>query len=91
MSEDTKRIERQCVGGSVRKLNRMVTAIYDNALANAGLKTSQFSVLVSVANRDPRNLRNCCKWTSQRSAAMSNECAPGVGSGSSETRIAEAI
>ena len=30
----------------------MVTAIYDDALANAGLKTSQFSVLVSVANRE---------------------------------------
>src|SRR5258708_37860515 len=29
----------------------MVSAIYDGALANAGLKTSQFSVLVSVANR----------------------------------------
>ena len=29
----------------------MVSAIYDGALADAGLKTSQFSVLVSVANR----------------------------------------
>jgi DNA-binding MarR family transcriptional regulator len=29
----------------------MVTAIYDGALANAGLKTSQFSVLVAVSNR----------------------------------------
>ncbi|HKN01195.1 MAG TPA: MarR family winged helix-turn-helix transcriptional regulator [Candidatus Binataceae bacterium] len=29
----------------------MVTAIYDGALASAGLKTSQFSVLVAVANR----------------------------------------
>lgn len=48
---DTKSIEGVCVGGCVRKLNRMVSAIYDGALANAGLKTSQFSVLVSVANR----------------------------------------
>jgi len=30
----------------------MVSAIYDSALAGAGLKTSQFSVLVAVANRD---------------------------------------
>ncbi len=50
-SPDTKSIEGLCLGGCVRKLNRMVTAIYDGALANAGLKTSQFSVLVSVANR----------------------------------------
>jgi DNA-binding MarR family transcriptional regulator len=50
-SLDTKNIEGVCLGGCVRKLNRMVTAIYDGAFANAGLKTSQFSVLVSVANR----------------------------------------
>src|SRR5579863_8563106 len=50
-SPDTKSVEGVCVGGCVRKLNRMVSAIYDGALANAGLKTSQFSVLVSVANR----------------------------------------
>jgi DNA-binding MarR family transcriptional regulator len=50
-SLNTKSVESVCVGGCVRKLNRMVSAIYDGALANAGLKTSQFSVLVSVANR----------------------------------------
>ena len=48
---DVKNIEGVCVGGCVRKLNRMVSAIYDGALADAGVKTSQFSVLVSVANR----------------------------------------
>jgi DNA-binding MarR family transcriptional regulator len=48
---DIKGVERVCLGGCVRKLNRMVTAIYDGALAKTGLKTSQFSVLVSVANR----------------------------------------
>jgi len=50
-SLDTKNVEGVCVGGCVRKLNRMVSAIYDGALADAGLKTSQLSVLVSVANR----------------------------------------
>ena len=37
-SLDTKSVEGVCVGGCVRKLNRMVSAIYDGALANAGLK-----------------------------------------------------
>src|SRR5271163_720932 len=50
-SLDIKSVEGVCLGGCVRKLNRMVTSIYDGALANAGLKTSQFSVLVSIANR----------------------------------------
>src|SRR5271156_6496807 len=50
-SLDIKSVEGVCLGGCVRKLNRMVTSIYDGALADAGLKPSQFSVLVSVANR----------------------------------------
>jgi DNA-binding MarR family transcriptional regulator len=50
-SLDTKSVEGVCIGGCVRMLNRMVSAIYDGALANARVKTSQFSVLVSVANR----------------------------------------
>ena len=49
---NTKSVEGVCVGGCVRELNRMVSAIYDGARANAGLKVSQFSVLVSVANRN---------------------------------------
>ena len=51
MTLETQGIESVCVGGCVRKLNRMVTSIYDEALAGAGLKTSQFSVLVAVTNR----------------------------------------
>ena len=51
MNDGTKLAERVCVAGGVRKLNRMVSAIYDGALADTGLKTSQFSVLVAVFNR----------------------------------------
>ncbi|MFZ0680672.1 MarR family winged helix-turn-helix transcriptional regulator [Candidatus Binatus sp.] len=51
MNESIKGVEGVCVCGYVRKLSRMVTAIYDGALADAGLKTSQFSVLIAVANR----------------------------------------
>jgi len=52
MSDETKKIARECVGFRVRKLNRMVTAIYDGALAGAGLKLSQFTVLVAVTNTE---------------------------------------
>jgi len=52
VNEETKRVERECVGFRVRKLNRVVSAIYDGALASTGLKTSQFTVLVAVANRE---------------------------------------
>jgi DNA-binding MarR family transcriptional regulator len=48
---DTKSVEAVCLGGCVRQLSRILTVIYDAALSKGGLKTSQFSVLVSVANR----------------------------------------
>ena len=52
MLDETKRVERECIAFRIRKLNRLVTAIYDDALAEAGLKTSQFTVLVALANRE---------------------------------------
>lgn len=51
MMEEMKGVEGHCVGGCVRKLNRMVTAIYDRALSPSGLKTTQFTIMVVVANR----------------------------------------
>jgi DNA-binding MarR family transcriptional regulator len=50
MTEETRRMGRECIGYRVRMLNRMVTAIYDDALSEAGLKTSQFNLLVAVTN-----------------------------------------
>jgi|SRR5271163_4082423 len=50
--EGIKQIERRCVGFRVRMMNRMVTAIYDDALSSAGLKPTQFTMLVAVANRE---------------------------------------
>src|SRR5579859_2181507 len=51
MTEETKRIERECVGYRVRMLSRVITGIYDEALAGVGMKVSQFTVLVAVSNR----------------------------------------
>ncbi|HTY55684.1 MAG TPA: MarR family winged helix-turn-helix transcriptional regulator [Candidatus Binataceae bacterium] len=51
VNEESKKVERECVGFRVRKLNRMVSAVYDSSMASAGLKTSQFSVLIAVGNR----------------------------------------
>lgn len=52
MSEETRKVGRECVGLRVRMLSRVITGIYDDALSDAGLKTSQFNVLVAVANRE---------------------------------------
>lgn len=50
MTEETRKIGRECIGFRVRMLNRMITAIYDDALSETGLKTSQFNLLVAVTN-----------------------------------------
>ncbi|SRR5579875_590263 len=44
-------IGRGCLAFQMRSLSRAISAIYDAALSEAGLKTTQFSVLVAVANR----------------------------------------
>jgi len=51
VSEETRRIEKECLGGRIRMLNRKISAIYDEEFAELGLKVSQFSVLVSITNR----------------------------------------
>lgn len=52
MAEDTRRLGRECLGFRARLLSRVITAVYDDALAEVGLKVSQFSVLNAVASRE---------------------------------------
>jgi DNA-binding MarR family transcriptional regulator len=52
MTPETTKIARECLAFRIRMLNRMVTSIYDEALSKAGLKVSQFTVLVAVSNRE---------------------------------------
>ena len=50
--EATKRIGPECLGFKARLLSRMITGVYDEALAELGLKVSQFSVLNAIASRE---------------------------------------
>ena len=52
MSEQTKKVGPECLGFRARLLSRVITAVYDDALAEVGLKVSQFSVLNAIANRE---------------------------------------
>lgn len=52
MAQKIQRIGRECLGFRVRMLNRMISAIYDDALAGAGLKASQFNLLVVAVNSE---------------------------------------
>src|SRR5260370_39653265 len=52
MAEDSKRVGSECRGFRARLLSRVITAVYDDALAEGGLKVSQFSVLNAIASRE---------------------------------------
>jgi DNA-binding MarR family transcriptional regulator len=71
MTEDTRRVGRECIGFRVRMLNRMVTAIYDEALAEVGLKTSQFNLLVAVTNREDSRPADLAKILSMDESTLS--------------------
>ena len=43
-------IARECLGLRVRAVNRVLSSIYDDALRPCGLKISQFTILVVIAN-----------------------------------------
>src|SRR5260370_34593708 len=50
MAEDTRRVVPECLGFRARLLSRAITAVYDDALAEVGLKVSQFSLLNAIAS-----------------------------------------
>jgi len=82
MGDDTKHIGRECIGFRVRMLNRMVTSIYDDALAKAGVKTSQFNVLVAVSNRSEMRPSELAKILAMDESTLSRNvdrmCAKGL-------------
>ena len=47
-----------CVGGWMRTANRIVSAIYDEALTHLGLKGSQLNLLVAVFREGPIRQRD---------------------------------
>jgi DNA-binding MarR family transcriptional regulator len=42
----------ECHGTALRKASRRVTALYDNALAPSGLRSTQFAILAELFGRD---------------------------------------
>jgi DNA-binding MarR family transcriptional regulator len=58
---NVKRVGPECLGFTARLLSRVITGVYDDALAESGLKVSQFSLLSAVANEEdtrPTELAN---------------------------------
>ena len=49
IADITARIAGECLAVRLRRLNREVTALYDEALRPLGLKTSQLNMLVMIS------------------------------------------
>jgi len=50
-----RRVGPECLGFTARLLSRVISGVYDDALAGVGLKVSQFSLLNAIANgQDPQ-------------------------------------
>jgi len=49
-------IGRRCACYNLRRANRAVSRFYDQGLAPSGLRSTQFSMLLAVANRGPITL-----------------------------------
>jgi DNA-binding MarR family transcriptional regulator len=50
-----------CVGYRVRRLSRVVSAIYDEAFAPLRLKISQFGILAMLSRRGPLTAADLCR------------------------------
>jgi DNA-binding MarR family transcriptional regulator len=54
-AKSPRKVGPECLGFTARLLSRVISGVYDDALAGVGLKVSQFSLLNAIAKgEDPR-------------------------------------
>ena len=68
-----RRIASECLAGRVRILNRIVTGIYDDGLRPFGVRLSQMSVLVAIANLGPVRAVDVCKRLRLEKSTLSRD------------------
>ena len=56
-----KEIASQCLAVRIRRLNRVVTNLYDEALRPLGVKVSQLNILVAAANHEKARPADLCR------------------------------
>jgi len=65
----------ECLGFQARLLSRVVSAVYDDAFAEVGLRVSQFSVLNAVANREGMRAAELTKLLEMDESTLSRNIA----------------
>jgi DNA-binding MarR family transcriptional regulator len=67
------RIARDCIAVRVRLINRVVTAIYDEALRPHGFRVSQGNILVAVARGGEARPANICRLLRLEKSTLSRD------------------
>lgn len=70
--EAARAIGRQCLAGRMRRLTRIVTRTYDEALRPLGLSVGQLSVLVAISNGGRTSTRLCRNLGLEQSSLSRN-------------------
>jgi DNA-binding MarR family transcriptional regulator len=67
------RIASDCIAVRVRLINRVVTAIYDEALRPHGIRVSQANILVAVARRGEARPVDVCRLLRLEKSTLSRD------------------
>ena len=71
--ELVERIASDCIAVRVRLINRVVTAIYDEALRPLGFRVSQGNILVAVARRGEARPADICRLLRLEKSTLSRD------------------
>jgi DNA-binding MarR family transcriptional regulator len=70
-----RKVGPECLGFTARLLSRVITGVYDDALARVGLKVSQFSVLNAIANSEDTRPAELAKLLAMDESTLSRNVA----------------
>lgn len=67
------RVACECIAVRVRLINRVITAIYDEAMRHHGLRVSQGNILVAVAKRGEARPAEVCRMLRIEKSTLSRD------------------
>lgn len=81
-------MNQQCIAFCVRKASRVMTAYYDEGLSDLGIKSTQLSILVTLANKGPIGMTALAEQLNLEQSTLSRNLKPLEKAGFISTRQA---
>jgi DNA-binding MarR family transcriptional regulator len=73
---EASRVARQCVCFNLRKANRLITQIYDQALQPCGLRATQFDLLIAIQTYGPITIKRLAEKLLMHRTALARNLKP---------------